>query len=128
VGVTSRTERRRGDRGRPERRTEPVDNGHPNPSNGPLRRTIVVRNPQGLHMRPAMAFAKLAARFRSAVTVRKKDRAVNGKSGLSIMTLAVLPGTELVLEVDGEDAAAALPILAAALEAPSAEAMPPVTP
>ena len=111
---------------RPERRTAtPVDNGHPQPDSGPLRRTVIVRNPQGLHMRPAMAFARLAARFRSAVTVRKKDRAVNGKSGLSIMTLAVLPDTELVLEVDGEDAAAALPLLAAALEAPSADQMPP---
>ena len=111
---------------RPERRTAtPVDNGHPQPDSGPLRRTVIVRNPQGLHMRPAMAFARLAARFRSAVTVRKKDRAVNGKSGLSIMTLAVLPDTELVLEVDGEDAAAALPVLAAALEASSADQMPP---
>ena len=43
------------------------------------------------------------------------------------MTLAALPGTELVLEVDGEDAAAALPVLAAALEAPSADAMPPAS-
>ena len=76
-------------------------------------------------MRPAMAFAKIAARFRSVVTVRKQDRAVNGKSGISIMTLAVLPGTELVVEVDGDDAASALPVLVAALEAPSADAMPP---
>lgn len=101
-----------------------MDTSHPLPNNGPLRRTVVVQNPQGLHMRPAMAFAKLAAGFRSAVTVRKQDRAVNGKSGLSIMTLAVLPGTELVVEVDGEDAPAALPVLAAALEAQSADDMP----
>jgi len=94
-----------------------------------LQTTVVVRNPNGLHMRPAMAFAKIAGRFRSAVLVRKKDqdRKVNGKSGLSIMTLAVLPGTELVLEVDGDDAAAALPILAAALEAPSADQMAPAS-
>jgi len=72
-----------------------------------------------------MAFARLATRYRSAVTIRKQDRAVNGKSGLSIMTLAALPGTELMVEVDGDDAAAALPVLVAALEAPSADAMPP---
>lgn len=102
-----------------------MDNGHPQPDSGPLRRTVIVRNPQGLHMRPAMAFAKIATRFRSSVTVRKNDRAVNGKSGLSVMTLAALPGTELVVEVDGEDAAAALPVLAAALGAASPDEMPP---
>jgi phosphocarrier protein len=90
-----------------------------------LHGRAVVHNPQGLHMRPAMAFARLATRYRSAVTIRKQDRAVNGKSGLSIMTLAALPGTELVVEVDGDDAAAALPLLVAALEAPSADDMPP---
>jgi phosphocarrier protein HPr len=127
VGVTTPTERRTSDGGRPERRTEPVDNGHPLPNSGPLRRTIVVRNPHGLHMRPAMAFARLANRFRSAVTIRRQDKAANGRSMVQLMTLAALPGTELVLEVDGEDAAAALPVLAAALEAPSADAMPPAS-
>ena len=105
-----------------------MDNGHPHANPMALQKIVVVRNPQGLHMRPAMAFAKIAARYRSAVTVRKKDRTVNGKSGLSVMTLAAVPGTELVLEVDGEDAAAALPILAAALEAVSPDDMPPATP
>ena len=100
-----------------------MKNGHPIATNMTLRKTVVVRNPHGLHMRPAMAFAKLAAGFRSTVSVQKKDRAVNGKSGLSVMTLAALPGTELLLEVTGEDAATALPVLAAALEAESADAM-----
>jgi phosphotransferase system HPr (HPr) family protein len=102
-----------------------VDNGHPLPNNGPLRTTVVIRNPQGLHMRPAMAFARIANRFRAAVTIRRQERTANGRSMVQLMTLAALPGTELVLEVDGEDAAAALPVLAAALEAPSADQMPP---
>jgi phosphocarrier protein HPr len=91
-----------------------------------LRTKVVIRNPQGLHMRPAMMFARIATRYRSAVTVRKLDRVVNGKSGLLLMTLAALPGTELDLEVIGEDAETALPILAAALEAPSADGMDPM--
>ncbi|HJZ91028.1 MAG TPA: HPr family phosphocarrier protein [Gemmataceae bacterium] len=95
-----------------------MDNG-----NTPLRATVVVRNPKGLHMRAAYAVAKVAARFRSAVTIRKQDRAVNGKSGVSLMTLAAVPGSELVLEVAGEDAAAALPVLAEALAAPSADGL-----
>jgi len=75
-------------------------------------------------MRPAMAFARIANRFRSAVTIRNQQRTANGRSMVQLMTLAALPGTELVVEVDGDDAAAALPVLVAALEAPSADDMP----
>jgi len=99
----------------------PVENGPSPADKSPLRATVVVRNPQGLHMRPAMMFARLATKFRSTVTVRRQDRAVNGKSLLNLMTLAALPGTELVLEVSGEDAAAALPVLTQALAARSAD-------
>jgi phosphocarrier protein HPr len=104
----------------------PVENGPPLADNTPLRATVVVRNPQGLHMRPAMMFARIATRFRSDVTVRGQNRAVNGKSLLNLMTLAALPGTELVVEVSGEDAAAALPVLTQALAAPSADDMGPL--
>jgi phosphotransferase system HPr (HPr) family protein len=104
----------------------PVENGPPAADNTPLRATVVIRNPQGLHMRPAMLFARIATRFRSNVTVRAKDRAVNGKSLINLMTLAAMPGTELVLEVAGEDAAAALPVLTQALSARSADDMGPL--
>lgn len=89
-----------------------------------MQARVVVRNPQGLHMRPAMAFARLAARFRSSVTLRCPDKTANGKSMTQIMMLAARAGTELVLEVVGDDEAAALPVLVAALEAPSADDMP----
>jgi len=122
VGLTGRL----GDGGRPVRRmVTPVDNGPPTADSMALQATVVVRNPQGLHMRPAMAFARIANRFRSAVTVRRQDRVANGRSMVQLMTLAAPLGTELVLEVDGEDAAAALPVLVAALEAPSADDIPP---
>jgi phosphotransferase system HPr (HPr) family protein len=104
----------------------PVENGPPPADNAPLRATVVVRNPQGLHMRPAMMFARIATRFRSSVTIRRQDRAVNGKSLLNLMTLAALPGTELIVEVTGDDAAAALPVLTQALAAPSADDMGPL--
>ena len=105
----------------------PVDNGPPLANNTALRACVVVRNPLGLHMRPAMAFSRIANRFRSSVTLRRPDRSANGKSMTQIMMLAAREGTELVLEVVGDDAAAALPVLTAALEAPSADQMPPVT-
>ena len=74
-------------------------------------------------MRPAMMFARMASRFKSTVTIWKKDRPANGKSMVQLMTLAATLGTELVLDVEGEDAATALPALTAALAAASPDAM-----
>jgi phosphotransferase system HPr (HPr) family protein len=86
----------------------------------PLLRTVTIRDPQGLHMRPAAAFAKLARQFQSTVTLRFEDRAVNGKSQLDLMLLAAEPGAALVLEVAGDDAPAALAALADLIESVTA--------
>jgi phosphocarrier protein HPr len=87
----------------------------------PLRATVKVQNPRGLHMRAAFAFAKVAGRFRSNIKVRNDSKIADGKSGTRLMTLGATPETELVLEVAGEDAEAALPVLTKALGAPSAD-------
>ncbi len=90
-------------------------------SNGRQVGKVVIVNPQGLHMRPAMAFARLAQTFSSSVTVWMGDRSVNGKSLIDLMLLAAEPGVELVVDVHGSDAASALPALMAVLAAPTAE-------
>jgi phosphocarrier protein HPr len=84
-----------------------------------LRRTVTVTDPLGLHMRPITAFAKRAMEFQSSVIVAKNDQRVNGKSPLEMMLLAAEQGTELILEVSGSDAQAALDALAPILAAPS---------
>jgi phosphotransferase system HPr (HPr) family protein len=76
-----------------------------------LQRKMVVRNPNGFHIRPIAAFAELAKKFRSAVTVFKESRVANGKSPLELMTLAAEEGAELLLEISGPDALEALPAL-----------------
>jgi phosphocarrier protein HPr len=90
-------------------------------ANGHRRGKVMIANPQGLHLRPAGAFATTAQRFASTVTVWKDGRAVNGKSLLDLITLAAEHGTELVVEVDGADADAALPVLLEILSAHSAD-------
>jgi phosphotransferase system HPr (HPr) family protein len=93
-------------------------------SGSPLRATVVVTNPQGFHMRPMAAFAELAARYQSDVAVRREDVRVNGKSILDLMRLAAEQGTELTVEADGADAAAALDALVALMAAPPEEDTP----
>ena len=81
-------------------------------SNGPIRRTVTVRNPMGLHMRPATLFAQAARGFQSCITVRYGEKTADGKSSLDLILLVALEGAELILEIDGEDASLAVEPLA----------------
>jgi len=89
--------------------------------NGRMCGTAAIVNPQGLHMRPAMAFARAALAFDSSVTVWLGERSVNGKSLIDLMLLAAEQGTELMVEVHGRDAPDALPVLLNILAATSAD-------
>ena len=73
-----------------------------------LKRKLKILNPQGLHARPASLFVKIANKFESDVTVKKGSEAVNGKSIMGLMTLAANQGSELELEISGEDAEQAM--------------------
>ena len=81
-----------------------------------LKKRIKIKNPQGLHARPASVFVKIANRYESEVTVRKGAEAVNGKSIMGLMTLAANQGSVLELEVSGADAAEAMAELEKFLE------------
>jgi phosphotransferase system HPr (HPr) family protein len=80
-------------------------------SEAKFSRTVVVINPQGLHARPADLIVKAACRFQSQVEIVKGQERVDAKSMLAIFTLAALPGTELVVEAEGPDAAEAVDAL-----------------
>ena len=94
--------------------------GHPMTATGePVRRTVAVANPMGLHMRPATAFTQAARRFACRVTVwNGPDRKANGKELLELILLVAMPGAELIVEADGEDATDAVARLAELLADP----------
>lgn len=81
---------------------------------------VVIRNPHGLHARPASAFVRAAGRFQAKIELGRDGEWVNGKSVLGILTLAVEPGHELQIRIDAKGNAAeeqeALTILRAILE------------
>jgi phosphocarrier protein HPr len=77
------------------------------------RRQVQIQNAYGLHMRPANMFVKVACDFRETdIRVYYKDREVNGKSILDLVTLAAECGTRLELEARGPEAEAAVTALA----------------
>lgn len=88
---------------------------------GSLCRTVRILNPLGLHHRAADRFSRAAKRFACAVTVHNGDLKADGKDLWALMTLIVLPDSDVILEVDGVDAATALDQLSSILGAPNGE-------
>jgi len=75
------------------------------------RRQVAVNSVLGLQLRVAGRFVKLANAFQSDVKVCCKDIIADGRSILSLLSLAAECGTTLALETQGcdaEDAVAAL--------------------
>jgi phosphocarrier protein HPr len=73
-----------------------------------ITKKMVVRNKQGLHARPAALFVQIANKFDSRITVRRDKEEVNGKSIMGILMLGAEKDSEIVIQIEGEDAQAAL--------------------
>ena len=65
---------------------------------------IEIRNPEGLHMRPAMQFVDLANSFESDISVGHQDVTVDAKSIMQMTMLAATCGTRLEITAVGTDA------------------------
>jgi len=68
-------------------------------------------NQLGLHLRAAAAFAKLAERFGSEITISRNGTSANGKSIIAIVTLAAAQGSVVTVAAEGDDAAEAVEAL-----------------
>ena len=69
-----------------------------------VRRRIKIRNPQGLHARPASIFVKIANKYECSVIAKKGKTKVNGKSIMGLMMLAANEGAVITIEAQGTDA------------------------
>ena len=76
------------------------------------RRSVLIVNAHGLHMRPSTRFVNLATTFSSEVWVSFKGTRVNGKSILDMTILAAECGSILELEAIGSDSEPAINALA----------------
>ncbi|MGI9037204.1 MAG: HPr family phosphocarrier protein [Pyrinomonadaceae bacterium] len=70
-----------------------------------LETDVKIVNPLGLHARAAAQLVRLAGKFKSRIKLTRLDNAVmaDAKSILSVLTLAAARGTQLKLNVEGED-------------------------
>jgi len=81
---------------------------------------FVVRAELGLHARPAGLFVTLAGRFHAEISVGRGQEWVDGRSVLSLLSLAAGPGTKLRIRAVGIDAREAVEALGRLLEEPGA--------
>lgn len=73
---------------------------------------IKIKNPTGLHLRPAGLFCKTAMHYESKITIEKKsdyeDITANAKSVLSILGACIKSGDEITVICEGNDEQSAL--------------------
>ena len=81
-----------------------------------IAETVIIKNPLGIHARPAAFFVQTAAKFKSDIYLSKGEvQRINGKSVMGVMMLAAEQGSEGVIEADSADDAQAVGKLAALL-------------
>lgn len=78
-----------------------------------IREDVEIVNKLGLHARAAAKFVSCSSGFASQINVIKEGRRVNGKSIMGVMMLAASRGSQITLEISGEDEEAAFAALTA---------------
>lgn len=81
-----------------------------------VKQRVTIKNPTGLHLRPAGILCKEAVKFKSQITFEFEDSVSNAKSVLSVLGACVKCGDEIELTCDGEDEDEALKSLVGAIE------------
>jgi phosphocarrier protein HPr len=69
---------------------------------------VKVKNPLGLHTRPAAAIVKLLQPRKASVFFTYKTETINARSIMSILMLAAKKNTQITITVEGVDAEATM--------------------
>ena len=81
-----------------------------------LKITHKIKDPNGIHARPAGLLATECKKFKSQITVEKDGKKANAVKIFEIMSLCVKGGEEIVITIDGDDETQAFDALAVFLE------------
>ena len=82
-----------------------------------VSKKVTIKNPTGLHLRPAGELCKTAIQFKSKATFAFAGGTSNAKSVLSVLGACVKSGDEIELICEGEDEEEALKQMVEAIEA-----------
>ena len=82
-----------------------------------VSKKVTIKNPTGLHLRPAGELCKTAMQFKAKITFSFEGGTSNAKSVLSVLGACVKSGDEIALICEGEDEEEALKKMVEAIEA-----------
>ena len=88
---------------------EPLDEQAP--AEGALVRVIEIVNQKGLHARASAKFVQTVEKFNAEVRVKRGNERVGGTSIMGLMMLSAGPGSTIVVEAFGPQAAEVLDAL-----------------
>jgi phosphocarrier protein len=83
------------------------------PQSAPIVRVLEICNKKGLHARASAKFVQTVEKFDAEVKVKRGNEVVGGTSIMGLMMLAAGPGTTIIVEATGNQAAEAIEALAA---------------
>ncbi len=84
--------------------------------------TVTIKNPTGLHARPAASFLKVVKQFSCRTTLIRGGETINAKSMIALMSAGIECGQEVTIVCDGEQEQEALEALQAAVDSGLGEA------
>lgn len=67
-----------------------------------VSKKVIIKNPSGLHARPASVLTQAAGKCRSNVIIVYGEKQIQAKSILNIMAAAIKTGSEIEVQCDGE--------------------------
>jgi phosphocarrier protein len=81
-----------------------------------VEREVIVNSDAGVHARPAMMMVREAMKYPCAVSLIKGDIEADCKSIMSVLGLAIVSGTRLIIRASGEGEDEIVDTLAAMIE------------
>ena len=82
-----------------------------------ITKEVMVKNPTGLHARPATLLVKRASTYKSDVSIEFNGKKANVKSLIGGLSLGVVKGSAIQVMTSGEDEVKAADELVALIEA-----------
>lgn len=73
-----------------------------------IEKTYTIITETGIHARPATVLVTAVTPFKAEVTLAYKEKKVNLKSIMGVMSLGIPQGASITIAADGEDAEALL--------------------
>ncbi len=67
-----------------------------------VEREVIVNSDAGIHARPAMMIVREAMKYPCDITLVKDNVEADGKSIMSVLGLAIISGSKLIIRADGE--------------------------